>query len=46
MKVEEPSGPTNRLPCKKSHKHRGHLTAIGVFQEVHCDGHEKLAADG
>ncbi len=44
MKVEEPHGPERRLPGRKPVKIRGHLNAIGIFQEVHCDGHEKLAS--
>lgn len=38
-----PSGFNERFPGKKRvSKKRGHLDGIGVFQELHCDGHEKL----
>ena len=44
MKLEDTNGPVNHLPSKKPYHPCGHLNAISVFQEVHCDGHEKLAA--
>ncbi len=43
QKLLQENGAQNRLPGKHAQKPRGHLTAIGVFQEVHCDGHEKLS---
>ncbi|KAK7454047.1 hypothetical protein VKT23_011560 [Stygiomarasmius scandens] len=40
-----PHGAETRFPGKKVPKPRGHLKlGDGVFQEVHCDGHEKLSA--
>jgi hypothetical protein len=43
MSIAQPSGMINSLPSKKSRLEHGTLTAIGVFQEVHGDGHEKYS---
>ncbi|KAJ7227021.1 hypothetical protein GGX14DRAFT_347590 [Mycena pura] len=39
----DPDGAEARFPHKgRREKKRGQLTAVGIMQEVHCDGHEKL----
>ncbi|KAJ7113473.1 hypothetical protein C8R44DRAFT_930096 [Mycena epipterygia] len=43
MQYNAPSGAKSRTPGNKVKIPRKNLTAIGVFQELHCDGHEKLA---
>ncbi|KAJ7203092.1 hypothetical protein GGX14DRAFT_570351 [Mycena pura] len=41
----DPAGPERRFPGrKKKLKPRGQLKAVGIMEEVHCDGHEKLGA--
>ncbi|KAJ7198535.1 hypothetical protein GGX14DRAFT_374113 [Mycena pura] len=41
----DPEGPARRFPGRKrTVKVRGQLKALGVMEEVHCDGHEKLGA--
>ncbi|KAE9403507.1 hypothetical protein BT96DRAFT_990167 [Gymnopus androsaceus JB14] len=43
MKANFPHGTESRFPGKHTKRLRGHLViGSGVFQEVHCDGHEKL----
>lgn len=45
MQTEFPDGFDVRVPGKKNTERRkGHLTGQGIFQELHCDGHEKLSA--
>jgi hypothetical protein len=45
MKDNYPHGAEIRFPGKKKLPPRGQLLiGRGVFQEVHCDGHEKLNA--
>ncbi|KAJ7277244.1 hypothetical protein C8J57DRAFT_1434370 [Mycena rebaudengoi] len=44
MKDNQPGGSIRRYPGRKDKIPRKNLTAIGVFQEVHCDGHEKLSS--
>lgn len=44
MHEEAPDGAELRDPAgKRKKKLRGHLTGIGIWQECHADGHEKLA---
>ncbi|KAJ7486808.1 hypothetical protein FB451DRAFT_1534883 [Mycena latifolia] len=43
MKDNAPGASKARYPGNKEKIVRKNLTAIGVFQELHCDGHEKLA---
>lgn len=43
MQFNAPGGAKGRTPGNKVKIPRKNLTAIGVFQELHCDGHEKLA---
>lgn len=41
----DPEGAELRFPGnKKPAKVRGQLKAVGVMEEVHCDGHEKLGS--
>ncbi|KAF7297565.1 hypothetical protein MKEN_01379000 [Mycena kentingensis (nom. inval.)] len=41
----DPEGAQARFPGGgRKGKVRGQLTALGIMQEVHCDGHEKLGA--
>ncbi|KAJ7053471.1 hypothetical protein C8F01DRAFT_1260459 [Mycena amicta] len=43
QKEIDPEGAEARFPGrKKAIKVRGQLTAVGIMEEVHCDGHEKL----
>ncbi|KAJ7573522.1 hypothetical protein C8J56DRAFT_1066023 [Mycena floridula] len=43
MLANDPDGAEVRYPGRKNAKKvRGHLTGIGVLQEVHADGHEEL----
>ncbi|KAJ7621922.1 hypothetical protein DFH06DRAFT_1009665 [Mycena polygramma] len=44
MKDNAPAASKTRYPGNKEKIIRKNLTAQGVFQEVHCDGHEKLAS--
>ncbi|KAJ7478048.1 hypothetical protein B0H11DRAFT_1726137 [Mycena galericulata] len=44
MKDNAPGAAKKRYPGNKDKIHRKNLTAQGVFQEVHCDGHEKLSS--
>ncbi|KAJ6517188.1 hypothetical protein C8R47DRAFT_1254494 [Mycena vitilis] len=44
MKDNAPAAAKTRYPGNKEKIFRKNLTAQGVFQEVHCDGHEKLAS--
>ncbi|KAJ7630047.1 hypothetical protein DFH06DRAFT_1140788 [Mycena polygramma] len=44
MKDNAPAAAKTRYPGNKEKIIRKNLTAQGVFQEVHCDGHEKLAS--
>lgn len=41
MKLLDHEGGEVRFPGNRVRKERGHLTGIGVLQEIHCDGHEK-----
>lgn len=41
MLLNDSSGVDSRFPGKKDVRRRG-LTGHGIFQEHHCDGHEKL----
>ncbi|KAJ7100702.1 hypothetical protein B0H15DRAFT_876835 [Mycena belliarum] len=43
MKDNAPGASKARYPGNKEKIVRKNLTALGVFQEVHCDGHEKLS---
>ncbi|KAJ7633203.1 hypothetical protein FB45DRAFT_745629, partial [Roridomyces roridus] len=43
MKDNAPGTSKQRYPGNKDKIIRTNLTAQGVFQELHCDGHEKLA---
>ena len=43
MKDNAPGSSKARYPGNKEKIIRKNLTAQGVFQELHCDGHEKLA---
>ncbi|KAJ7587663.1 hypothetical protein C8J56DRAFT_755910, partial [Mycena floridula] len=42
MHQNGPTGAEVRFPGKKSKKVHGHLTGIGLLQEIYADGHEKL----
>lgn len=42
QKLVQPDGAKARLPGRHAQQPRGHLNAIDIFQEIHCDGHEKL----
>ncbi|KAJ7908244.1 hypothetical protein B0H13DRAFT_2498450 [Mycena leptocephala] len=44
MKDNAPSGSKTRYPGNKERIVRKNLTAQGVFQELHWDGHEKLSS--
>ncbi|KAJ7067573.1 hypothetical protein C8F01DRAFT_1247932 [Mycena amicta] len=45
QKAIDPEGAEIRFPGrKKPKKKRGQLKAVGIMEEVHCDGHEKLGA--
>ncbi|KAJ6572927.1 hypothetical protein B0H10DRAFT_1839008, partial [Mycena sp. CBHHK59/15] len=44
MKDNVPGAAKRRYPGNKDKIVRKNLTAQGVFQELHCDGHEKLAS--
>ncbi|KAJ6538057.1 hypothetical protein B0H19DRAFT_1217911 [Mycena capillaripes] len=44
MKDNAPSGSKTRYPGNKERIIRKNLTAQGVFQELHWDGHEKLSS--
>lgn len=44
MRDNAPGAAKRRCPGNKDKIRRKNLTAIGVLQEVHCDGHEKLAS--
>lgn len=43
MKDNAPAAAKARYPGNKEKIVRKNLTAQGVFQEIHCDGHEKLS---
>jgi hypothetical protein len=43
MHLNDPDGVDERYPGKKKIK-RARLKAHGTWQELHCDGHEKLGA--
>ncbi|KAJ7598179.1 hypothetical protein C8J56DRAFT_880841 [Mycena floridula] len=44
QKALEPEGGAEKCrPGAKRVKARGSLTGLGIFEEVHCDGHEKLS---
>ncbi|THU88708.1 hypothetical protein K435DRAFT_679314 [Dendrothele bispora CBS 962.96] len=43
MLLNDPDGFNIRNPTRKvKPRRKGHLVGYGVFQEIHCDGHEKL----
>ncbi|KAJ7577899.1 hypothetical protein C8J56DRAFT_744768, partial [Mycena floridula] len=42
MHQNDPAGAEVCFPGKKSKKVCGHLTGIGILQEIHADSHEKL----
>ncbi|KAJ7074927.1 hypothetical protein B0H15DRAFT_792575, partial [Mycena belliarum] len=44
MKDNAPGAAKRRYPGNKDKIARKNLTAQGVYQEFHCDGHEKLAS--
>ncbi|KAJ7715227.1 hypothetical protein DFH07DRAFT_1015377 [Mycena maculata] len=44
MKDNAPGAAKRRYPGTKDKVTRKNLTAQGVFQELHCDGHEKLGS--
>ncbi|KAJ7161858.1 hypothetical protein C8R43DRAFT_880590 [Mycena crocata] len=44
MEDNDPAGAQTRTPGTKIKIPRKNLTAQGVFQELHCDGHEKLSS--
>ncbi|KAE9390278.1 hypothetical protein BT96DRAFT_833657 [Gymnopus androsaceus JB14] len=45
MLLNDPDGFDIRNPSRKPVvRCKGHLTGAGVFQEIHCDGHEKISS--
>lgn len=45
MLSNDPDGFDIRDPsAKRASRRKGHLKGSGVFQEIHCDGHEKLSS--
>ncbi|KAJ8081664.1 hypothetical protein PM082_007510 [Marasmius tenuissimus] len=44
MRRADPEGASHRYPGRKNPIPRGVLTAVGTWQEIHLDGHEKLSA--
>ncbi|EEB88942.1 hypothetical protein MPER_13025, partial [Moniliophthora perniciosa FA553] len=42
MRTNDPDGASRRWPGQKEPLRRTPLSAVGTFQQIHCDGHEKL----